>query len=78
MYLRWGAAWSDRVILSREELIQKIKTGKRIMTGQRVEFMAGTFNISHQVKVTGPAGQEILVSGLSNENRDHLEDVPVL
>jgi hypothetical protein len=77
-YLRRGAAWSDRVILKRAELIKEIKAGKRMMAGQRVEYMAGTFNVSDPVKVSGPSGQEVLVITSSNTDHDALEGIPVL
>jgi hypothetical protein len=77
-YLRRGAAWSDRVIIKRAELIKEINAGKRIMTGQRVEFMAGTFNISDPVKVAGSNGSQVLVTTSSNTDHDLLEGVPVL
>ena len=77
-YLRRGAAWSDRIILNRENLIKEIKSGKRIMTGQRVKFMAGTFEVSSPVKVLGSVGQEVLLTASTNANHDHLEGVPVL
>lgn len=77
-YLRRGAAWSDRMIISREDLIKKIKSGKRLMIGERVEFMAGTFTVSSPVQVLGQAGQEVLATVSTNSNHDCLEGVPVL
>ncbi|MBE0699927.1 MAG: hypothetical protein IH586_23625 [Anaerolineaceae bacterium] len=77
-YLRRGETWSDRVILNRAELIKQINSGKRMMAGQRVAFMAGTFNVSDLVKVTGPGGQEVLATTTSNADHDQLEGIPVL
>jgi hypothetical protein len=77
-YLRRGAAWGDRVILKRAELVKAIQAGKQMMIGQRVEFMAGTFNVSTPVNVTGPSGKENLVTTSSNVDHDLLEGVPVL
>jgi hypothetical protein len=77
-YLRRGATWSDRVLLKRAELIQEIKSGKQMMIGQRVEFMAGTFTVSTPLKVAGSNGNEVLVTNSSSANQDLLEGVPVL
>jgi hypothetical protein len=78
-YLRRGATWGDRVILKRQELIDEIKSGKRMVTGQRVEFMAGTFEISAPVKIAGPAGKEVVIVASSADNEcDNLEGVPAL
>jgi hypothetical protein len=77
-YLRRGAAWSDRVLLKRDELIKEINSGRRMMVGQRVQYLAGTFDVSRPIKVTGPTGQEVLTTSSSNGSRDELEGVPLL
>lgn len=78
-YLRRGPTWSDRVILTRQSLIDEIKSGKQMAAGQRVEFMASTFDLSAPVTVAGPKGREVLVtSPAAAAERDHLENVPVL
>jgi hypothetical protein len=77
-YLRRGAAWSDRVILKRAELIQEITSGKRMMIGQRVEYMAGTFNVSAHLEVAGPSGKQVLLTNSANADHDILEGIPVL
>lgn len=77
-YLRRGSAWSDRVILSRSELIAQIKAGKKMMLGQRVPFMAGTFDVSAPVQVLGRDGQEVLSTTSAAPERDLLEGAPIL
>lgn len=78
-YLRRGPTWSDRVILTRASLMDEIHSGKQMVVGQRIEFMASTFNISAPVTVVGPKGREVLVtSPSSSAERDHLENMPVL
>jgi len=77
-YLRRGAAWSDRIILKRDDLIKEIKSGKRMMIGQRVRYMAGTFDVSKPIQVTGPDGKEVLDTSSSDRDHDNLEGVPVL
>ncbi len=77
-YLRRGSAWTDRIILERDELVKEIKSGKRIMVGQRVEYMAGTFDVTKPINVTGLDGQEILATSSTKESHDELEGVPLL
>jgi hypothetical protein len=77
-YLRRGSAWSDRLILTRSDLIQEIKAGKRMMLGQRVQYMAGTFDVTTPVKVVGQDGQEVLATSSGTAERDQLEGAPVL
>ncbi len=78
-YLRRGATWGDRVILKRKDLVDALKSGKKMAIGKRVEFMAGTVDISAPVKLAGPAGSEVVVAmAVSAADCDHLEDAPSL
>jgi len=78
-YLRRGSAWSDRVILPRPDLIKEIKAGKQFMVGQRVEYMAGTFDVSRPVKISGQNGQEFLTTSASASlDHDELEGTPII
>jgi hypothetical protein len=77
-YLRRGPTWSDRVILKRQDLIEAIKSGKRMVIGKRIEFMGGTFDISGPVQLVGPSGQEFLAASSAPVDCDHLEGAPLL
>jgi len=77
-YLRRGPTWGDRVILKRQELIDAIKAGKRMMIGKRVEFMAGTFEVTTPVQLAGKPGSEVLLSSTAAADCDNLEGAPLL
>jgi hypothetical protein len=77
-YLRRGPTWSDRIILRRKDLIDEIKAGRKMVLGRRVEYMAGTFEVSKSVKVGGDDGQEFLFTTYSKDRRDHMEGAPVI
>jgi hypothetical protein len=77
-YLRRGPTWSDRVIMPRMDLIEELKSGRKMVLGQRVELMAGTFNVTHPVKVVGDSGKEVLVTTEKSSDRDQLEGLPVI
>lgn len=77
-YLRRGPTWSDRIIMRRDDLIDEIKRGRSMMLGQRIEFMASTFDVTHPVTVVGDAGREVLVTTASSSDRDQLEGLPVI
>jgi hypothetical protein len=77
-YLRRGPTWSDRVILQRPDLIREIQSGKKFMLGQRVQYMAGTFEVTAPVQVSGPAGKEVLVTSETKSDSDKLEGAPVI
>lgn len=79
VYERRGAAFSDRVLLTRQELIERLKARKRYYAGQRVRFMAGTFELGQPVSVQGNSGSEVLVSGAADKNskEDALAGIPL-
>ncbi len=75
-YERRGATFSDRVLLDRKTLLDRLHAGKRFVTGQRREFLASTFEIGQPVKVLGGEEKQVVATrpGLDH---DELEGVPV-
>jgi len=73
---RRGAAYSDRVLISREKLLERLKDGKKFVVGQRKEFFAGTFETGKPVQVVSRSGTEF-ISTRSDAERDELEQAPV-
>ena len=47
-YERHGVVWSDYVLLERKELVERLKKGKRFVTGERKAHLGSVFE-------TGPA-----------------------
>ena len=77
-FLRRGPIWSDYVRLDRQELIDKINSGMRLMTGERIHYYGGTFETSDQVKVIKVNEHEILVAGDNGAKSDDLRGVPLI
>jgi hypothetical protein len=75
-YERRGAAFSDRLLLSRKELLESLKKGRRFVTGTRKEFMAGTFEEGSPVQVVTRDGKEFIATN-ADSDRDNLEPAPV-
>lgn len=73
---RRGAAYSDRVLISREKLLERLKDGKKFVVGQRKEFFAGTFETGKPVQVVSRSGKEF-ISTRGDAERDELEQAPV-
>jgi hypothetical protein len=74
-YERRGAAFSDHILLDRKSVLERIKAGKRFVTGQRKEYLAGTFEIGKAVKLVGTDGGQV-VTTLPQADHDELEGVP--
>jgi hypothetical protein len=75
-YERRGVTFSDRVLLDRETLLERLKAGKNFITGQRKEFWAGTFEPGKAVKTTSKDGKDFLTTREDASKRDDLEETP--
>ena len=76
-YERRGASFSDRVLIERKDLLERIKSGKKFLTGSRKEYLASTFEVGKPVLVVNRDGRDFL-STREGADRDELENVPVL
>ena len=72
-YERRGAVWSDSVLLKREELVGRLKQGKRFVTGQRKTYLGSNFQIGRPVRVIKGS---VVTEGQASE-RDLLAEVPI-
>jgi hypothetical protein len=75
-YERRGVTFSDRVLLDRATLLERLKQGKKFSTGQRKEFWASTFDLGKAVKTMGKNGQEVITTRDDAPDRDELEETP--
>jgi hypothetical protein len=73
---RRGAAFSDRVMIDRRELLEKLNDGKKFIVGKRKELLAGTFEEGKPVQVVSRDGKEF-ISTSAQTDRDELEQAPV-
>jgi hypothetical protein len=75
VYERRGPTFSDRVLINRQELVRRIKAGKKFCVGQRKEFLASTFELSQPVGIFQHNGQDFLAAGAERPGYDSLEGV---
>lgn len=75
-YERRGSSFSDRVLIERKELLERIKSGKKFVTGSRKELLASTFESGKPLQVVSRKGKEFIATRDGVE-RDELEQVPV-
>jgi len=46
---RRGATYSDRLLIDRADLVERLKKGKRVVLGRRKQYMASTFEAGSPV-----------------------------
>jgi hypothetical protein len=77
-YERRGPTFSDHVLLDRAALVERLKSGKRFVTGQRIPNRGSEFKIADEVKLLDTPKGEALISGDTASQKDDLKGVPVL
>ncbi len=78
VFERRGPTFTDRIILDRKTLIERLKSGKNFVAGQRVPLKASTFETSNPQIVIQLDGQGFLTTGNILANKDDLEGIPVI
>jgi len=78
LYERRGPAFSDRVLYSREKILQVLKTRKIVQTGYRLPGLATTFQLTGLVKVDESGGKAVIYNTEELPTTDQLADVPIL
>ncbi len=76
-YERRGPAFSDRILLNRDELIKRIDSGDKYMVGKRIPMMGSMFEVSTRLQLIRGEGNLVWVSTGQSGNRDHLEGAPL-
>jgi len=74
---RRGATFSDRIMVPRHELLERLKKGQKFVIGKRREFLASTFDVQDKpVQVVDRNGKEIIATR-NDADHDELEQAPV-
>jgi D-arabinose 5-phosphate isomerase GutQ len=76
IFERKGVIFSDHFLVERDQLIQRLKSGQKILTGKRQYKMGSVFDTGEEVRVVSSNGKDILVVGSESGNQDHLNSVP--
>jgi len=77
-YERRGPTFSDRILISREELVRRLESGKRFVAGERQSLLASTFTVASAIRLVEKDGQKYLATpGASDTNGDRLAGVPL-
>ncbi|MEW6505354.1 MAG: hypothetical protein AB1457_15445 [Chloroflexota bacterium] len=77
IYERRGPTWSDRLLISRQELLERLKKGQKVVIGARKPYLASTFEVFAAVRLVNINGREVLVSGNGESQQDSLPQAPL-
>jgi len=78
VYERRGPTFTDRILLTRDELVERLKAKKRFYIGRRKPYLASTFELDGQpVTLSGERGKEVIQTGKQPGGSDRLEGAPL-
>lgn len=76
MYERRGATFSDHVLVDRNSLVERLRQGKRLVTGRRTPLLASTFEVENRVMLSSDHGDSVVTAPGPN-GHDRLDGVPI-
>jgi hypothetical protein len=76
IYEKRGATFSDRIMVDRKVLLERLQKGLQYVTGFREELLASTFTTGKSVLLVKNNDREFLATH-NNATTDELEGVPV-
>jgi hypothetical protein len=77
VFERRGAAFSDRIMVPRHELLERLKGGKKFVVGKRREFLAGTFDVQDKPVQVVKRDDKEFIATRADADHDELEHAPV-
>jgi hypothetical protein len=78
VYERRGATFSDRILITRDDLIHRLETGKRYVIGQRRPLLASTFYVGSSVRLLEKVKSKYLITKEAPAgDKDDLAGVPL-
>jgi hypothetical protein len=77
VYERRGSTFTDRILLNRQQFIDRLKAGKKFMIGERTLQMASTFVVSGPVRLVKASSGDVIASGDGSSDHDDLKGAPV-
>lgn len=77
MYERRGAAYSDHILVQRDDLVERLRKRKKVYAGTRQEFMAGTFRLTLPLRLVKADDRDVITTAWGDTPCDDLTGVPL-
>ncbi|RME87030.1 MAG: hypothetical protein D6770_10410 [Anaerolineae bacterium] len=76
VYERRGPTFSDHILLDRQALLERLKSGQRFVTGRRRPLWGHTFELGKPVRAIQRDGEEFITADGDHARGDDLADTP--
>jgi len=77
-YQKRGATYSDCLLVKRQELLELLVLGMRVVTGQRIPLLGTVFLELAPVMLLTINNKQTIATGGSTENHIELAEVPII
>ena len=75
---RHGFVFSDRIIMDRSTLEEKLRAGKKFKTGERLVYQGNDFDVWEDIKLLEQDEASVIVAGDTSSKKDFLGDLPII
>jgi hypothetical protein len=81
---RHGFVFTDRMMMNRDELVERLKAGKVFKTGERLIYQGNDFEVKEDIlwiKKSGDGTDNdngVIVAGQGSSDRDSLGQLPII
>jgi hypothetical protein len=77
-YERKGFIFSDLILFSRQEIIDRLEAGKKFYTGNRHHLMGHNFDVNKPLRLVERNGEKLVIAGDTPTDKDHIAGVPLV
>jgi hypothetical protein len=75
---RHGFVFSDRMVMDRETLVERLRDGRRFKTGERITYLGSDFKVGEDVRLIEKDDKNVIVVGDVSSNHDSLGNLPII
>jgi len=76
LYERRGPTFSDRVIYSRQQLVDALENGKKFVTGSRKPLLGSTFDVHQRVYLAKDGPSSAVIATSKTASAENLSGTP--
>ncbi len=75
---RHGFVFTDRMMMDRSTLVERLQDGKRFKTGERMPYLGNDFEINEDIRLVEKNGTNVIVAGQAPSDQDSLGNLPII
>jgi hypothetical protein len=75
---RHGFVFTDRMMMKRDALVERLKAGKVFKTGERLIYQGNDFEVNDEIHWIEKNGDGVIVAGEASSDHDSLGELPII